>query len=167
MHAGFLRTGDRFLLAVRPNPTLHTVTPIAAVVLLLVVTRSSVQTGHGRTVADSRFAVGSGVTGRALASVRALSGVEASASVLAWFVVGAKVQILIAKQTTPAFVADTLPRLFAGSVHTSRVRFAFIAQRTLPSGLAYAFVGFAAVTVFLIASRSAAGFSAVITLPTG
>lgn len=135
MHAGFLRAGDGFLLAMRPNPALHTLASIA-VAFFIVVARTSVQARHGCTVANARLAVGSGVTGRALASIRTLSGVETSSPVLARLVVSAKVQILIAEQPTPAFVAQAFPGLLAGSVHASRVGLTLVAQLALPSRLA-------------------------------
>lgn len=106
------------------------------VAFLIVVARSSVQTRHGRTVADSGLAICSDVAGRTLASVRTLSGVEASSSILTRFVVGAEVQILIAEQSTPAFVAEALPGLLAGPVYASRIGFTLVAQGTLPAGLA-------------------------------
>lgn len=135
MHAGFLRASDGFLLTVRPDPSFHAFAPIM-VAFLIVVARSSVQTRHGRTVADSGLAICSDVAGRTLASVRTLSGVEASSSILTRFVVGAEVQILIAEQSTPAFVAEALPGLLAGPVYASRIGFTLVAQGTLPAGLA-------------------------------
>lgn len=119
----------------RSDPTLRAVTPVASSAMLLIVANTSIQAWHRGAVADAGFAVGVRVTRRTLAGVRALACVEAGSSVLAWFVVRAKVQILIAEQTTPAFVAKALPRFLAGSVHASRVGFAFVAKSSFPSGL--------------------------------
>lgn len=165
MQAGLLRARYRFLLAVRTDPPVGTIAPITS--LLLIVTHSVVQAWRSRTIADHRLALGTGEPGRTLARVRALTGVEAGSTVLARLVVGAKVQILVAEQSAPTFVAQALPRFLAGSVHAPRVRFALIAQLPLPSGLADAFVGLIAVTVLLITSRGATGICAVVTLPAG
>lgn len=167
MHAGLLRAGHSFSLAVGPDPPFHAFTPIAnrLLLFLLVMARSPVQARLGGAVADSRLAVDPRVTGWALAGIRTLSGIEAGSTVLARFVVRAEVQILIAEQSTPAFIAETLPRFLAGSVHASRIGLALVAQSAFPAGLAYAFVRLGAVAVLLVAARSTAGFCAVISLP--
>lgn len=165
MQAGLLRTRYRFLLTVSSDPTVGTIAPVTS--LLLVVTHSVVEAWRGRAIADDRFALGAGKARRTLARVRALARVEAGSTVLARFVVGAKVQVLVAEQTAPAFVAQALPRLLAGSVHAARVRFALVAQLSLPSGLADAFVGLIAMAVLLITSGGATGGRTVVTLPAG
>lgn len=49
--------------------------------------------------------------------------------------IGAVVQVLIAEQTTPALLADAFPWFVASSMHATRVRFAFVAELSLPSCL--------------------------------
>jgi hypothetical protein len=51
-------------------------------------------------------------------------------------VIGAVVEILIAKQTAPTLVAVALPRLLAGAVQTTWIADALVAQLSLPSQFA-------------------------------
>lgn len=152
------------LLAVSSDPTVGAIAPVA---MLFVVTHAVVQARLSCTVADHRLAVGAGESGRALAGVRALASVEAGAAILARLVVRAKVQVLVAKQTTPSFVTQTLPRFLAGSVHASRIRFTLVAQLSLPSGLTNAFIWLVAVAVLFVTSGSAARGRTVVSLPAG
>lgn len=84
-------------------------------------------------VAELLITVGAGVAGRAATRVRALARVETGAAVSARLMVGAVVEVLVAEQPAPAFVAQTVPRLLAGTVSAVRIRFAFVAQSTLPA----------------------------------
>ena len=65
-----------------------------------------------------------------------MASVEAGAAVLAGLVIGAVVEILIAKQTAPTLVAVALPRLLAGAVQTTWIADALVAQLSLPSQFA-------------------------------
>jgi hypothetical protein len=79
------------------------------------------------------FAVRSCKPRRATAGVRTLSGVKASATVSAWFVIGAVVQILVAKQASPSFIAEAVPRLLTRPVEATRVPLTVVTQATFPS----------------------------------
>lgn len=54
------------------------------------------------------------------------------------FVIRAEVEVLVAEQTAPAFLADALPLRRAGSVHTSWIHFTLVAVRASVSALASA-----------------------------
>jgi hypothetical protein len=82
------------------------------------------------------FAVRSCKPRRATASVRTLSGVKASATVSARFVIGAVVQILVAKQASPSFITEAVPRLLTRPVEATRVPLTFVTQATFPSTVA-------------------------------
>ncbi len=68
--------------------------------------------------------------------VQTLARVKTGAAVLAGFVIGAVVKISIAKQTSPTFIAVTLPRLLAISVKTSWIADALVTQLSVPSEFA-------------------------------
>lgn len=99
-------------------------------------TGSTVETRNDGAVIFNQLAISSSVLGGAGTGVRALTRVKTGATVLAGFVIGAVVEILIAEQTTPTFVAITLPRLLAGSVKAAWVPDALVAQFALPSQFA-------------------------------
>lgn len=82
------------------------------------------------------FAVGAGEAGLAGAGVGSLSGVEASPVVLARLVVGAVVEILVAEEPSPTFVAEAVPRLLAGAVETAGIPLALRAEGSLPAAVA-------------------------------
>jgi hypothetical protein len=82
------------------------------------------------------FAVRSCKPWRATASVRTLTGVKASATMPAWFVIGAVVQILVAKQAAPSFVTQAVPRFLARTVEATRVPLTFVTQAAFPSTVA-------------------------------
>jgi len=65
-----------------------------------------------------------------------LAGVEAGATVQARFVIRAIVEVLVAEQSAPTFVALALPGFLAATVEATRVPDALIAQRTLPAVVA-------------------------------
>lgn len=81
------------------------------------------------------FAIRPGESGRAGAGVRALSGVETGTAVLAGLVIGTVVEVLVAEETAPSFVAQAVPRLLATSVETTGITFAFRAEPSLPAAV--------------------------------
>ena len=72
-------------------------------------------------VGDPGLAIGTRPARSARTGVRALASIEASGSVLAGPVVGAVVQVLIAKEAAPAFLAMASPGLVAGSMLATRI----------------------------------------------
>lgn len=137
MRTRLLCTRQRLLLAMFARPSFRA----CAVVLLakgIVGARATIQARFVLATAHFDFAFAARVTGRTLACERTVAGVEACATVLAWPMVGAIVQILIAKQTAPTFVATAFPWLLACAVNASRIWFAHVAQSTFPAGLASA-----------------------------
>lgn len=62
-----------------------------------------------------------------------MAGVVACAPVSAGAMVGAIIQILIAKQATPALLADAIPGLGAGAVHAARMPLALVAELAHPA----------------------------------
>lgn len=67
--------------------------------------------------------------------------------------VGAVVEILVAEETAPAFMAVAMVGLLAGSVEAARVADALVALLSLPAELAEALVGLVAEAVLVVASR--------------
>lgn len=99
-------------------------------------TRRSIQARLMRTIAQLHVAIGTGIAGRAATSIRALTGIEASAAVSARLMIRTIIQILITKQSAPAFVAQAFPRFLACTVQASRIPFAFAAQTSFPADMA-------------------------------
>lgn len=123
----FARDGRRLAMI-----ALESFLAAAGVALTVVLTRTTVLTRIvGTAAVQLDFAVDARVARRAAASIRALARVEANAVVLAGFMVGAVVEVLVAEQSTPALVADAVPLLLACSVQASRIPLAFI---TIPAG---------------------------------
>ena len=87
----------------------------------------------GAFIGDADLAVGSGPSRRTGTSVRTLAGVEASGSIVAGLVIGAVVQVLVAKKTAPAFFAVASPRFITGSMLASRVSDTIVAEGSLPT----------------------------------
>jgi hypothetical protein len=54
---------------------------------------------------------------------------------------GAELQVLVAEQSTPTFLADALPLLRAGSVDASWIHLTFVTSWSLVSALASVFEG--------------------------
>lgn len=98
------------------------------------------------------LAVGSRVSGSAVAGIAPLTGIGAAGSILAWFMVGAVVQVLVAEQATPAFLAGAFKWLRARSVQTAGVSHTLITEPTLPSHTTFAFPGHLAETMRLAAA---------------
>jgi hypothetical protein len=99
-------------------------------------TGSTVETRNDCAVIFDQLAIGSSVFSRTGTGVRTLARVKTGAAVLAGFVIGAVVKILIAKQTTPTFIAITLPRLLARSMKATWIADALVTQLSLPSQFA-------------------------------
>ena len=99
-------------------------------------TGSTVETRNNGAVVFDQLAIGAGVLGRAGARVRSLAGVETSAAVFARLVIGAVIEILIAEEAAPSFVAVALPRLLARSVKATRIANALVALFALPTQFA-------------------------------
>lgn len=87
----------------------------------------------GAFIGDADLAVGSGPSRRTGTSVRTLAGVEASGAIVAGLVIGAVVQVLVAKKTAPAFFAVASPRFITGSMLASRVSDTIVAEGSLPT----------------------------------
>lgn len=136
--ARLLRAHHCLLLAVPSDPPLvaFATKGRGAILQLDVVARGSVHARLLFAVGDLSVAIGAHESRLALAGVRALAGVEAGAAVLAGLVIRAVVEVLVAEQTAPAFVALALPGFLAGAVHTARIGFAFCAESALPAGVA-------------------------------
>lgn len=121
--------------------------------MLTHVTAASVLAWVAVTLVDLQFTVGAPESWPAGARVTALAGVGAGGPVGAWLVVGAVVQVLIAEQTSPAFLADALPRLTACSMEAAWVAHTLIAVRPLPPQAALAVPRGLAVAMCLAAVR--------------
>lgn len=85
------------------------------------------------TIINLLFTVSPSEAWRTVASVGSLACVEAGASIATRFVIGAVIQVLVAEKASPAFVTEAVPRLLAGSVQTSWIPLALVAERALPS----------------------------------
>ena len=98
-------------------------------------TNSTVEARDDCTVVFEQLAIGTRILCWAGAIVGAiLVRVKAGATIFAWLVVGAVViEIFIAKETSPTFIAVTLIRLLAGSVLTAWIADALVTQYALPS----------------------------------
>lgn len=129
------RTCDGLRLAVLSNPTVATLTCVT-VVGEVVDTCAVVRAWIHRAVFDFNLAIGADEAGWTFARVRALAGVGAGPTVVAWLVVGAEVQVLVAEQATPALVAFALPLCRAGSMYTSWVHFTLVTIRASVSAFA-------------------------------
>ena len=120
-------------------------------------TSSTIEARDDSTVVFEQLAIGARMLSWTGASVRSLSSVKAGATVLARLVVGAVVEILVAKEAAPSFIAIALVGLLAGAVKAARVADALVAQLSLPAKFAEAFVGLVAEAVLIVAARKADG----------
>ena len=85
-------------------------------------------------VGDSDFAIFTSPSWRTRTSVRSLSSIEASGSILTCGgVIGTIIQILVAKKTTPTFLAVTFPGFITGSMLAPWVSDAISAKSTFPT----------------------------------
>lgn len=85
-----------------------------------------------RTIIQFLFAVRSRKPRRAAARIRALPGVETSATVSTRLVIGAIVQVLVAEQAAPPFITQALPRVLAGPMQTARVPLTLVTKTAFP-----------------------------------
>lgn len=97
--------------------------------------------------------------------VAALASVLANPAILAGGVVGAIVQILVTKESSPALHTITLPGLRARAVQTSRVTNACVAEDPLVPRPTLAFVGFVTETMVRVAARQTHSLVTVVALP--
>lgn len=119
----------------------------------------------GITFVDFNLAAGACVPRSARTSVAPLTGVGACGTILAWLVVSAVVQVLVAEKAAPAFLAVALPWLLTGTVQAAWVSDALITVPPLPTHSALAFPRFVAEAVLLVTPRQANRLSAVLALP--
>lgn len=127
-------TRDRDLFAVVP---LVPPRALAGVAFSQVLAGPTVLAGvlmSGATV-QHLLAIRPGESGLTAAGVGSLTGVEANPPVFAGLVVRAIVEILVAEQTPPTFVADAVPLLLARTVKASGIPFTFVAEFTLPAAV--------------------------------
>jgi len=123
---------------------------------------SSVSAGELVTsILYAKFTVSPGESDGAGAGV-IIAGVEASGTVMTWVVVGAEVEVRVAKMATPATVTLTGVGLAAGAMDTSRVYLALVAQWSRPSGKALAFSRLSAGSILFAAARSTLRFHTVV-----
>lgn len=101
------------------------------------------------------LAAGSRKAGPAGAGVAPLARVGAGGAVLARAVVGAVVEVLVAEEPAPAFLAVALPRLHAGAAQAARVADALVAELPLPADPTLAFAGLLAESVGTAAAGKA------------
>lgn len=71
--------------------------------------------------------------------------------------IGAEVQILVAEQAAPAFLASALKWLFAGAMQAPRVSLALVAEGAFPPEAALALTRGLTITVLLATARRADG----------
>lgn len=91
------------------------------------------------------------------AGIAPLASVCACGIILARFMIGAEVKVLVTKQATPAFLAVALKWLVTGSMHAPGVPLALIAEGTLPPEATLALTRGLTITVLLAAARRADG----------
>lgn len=100
-----------------------------------------------------------GATEARLAGTRVapLTRVCACGVILAGFMIGAEVKVLVAEQAAPAFLAVALKRLVASSMQAPRVPLALIAEGALPPKATLALTRGLTITVLIAAARRADG----------
>lgn len=79
-----------------------------------------------QAVVNLLFTIRSSETGRAVAGVGALAGVEASPVVATRFMICTVIQILVTEEASPAFVTEAVPGLNAAAVQAPGVPLTFI-----------------------------------------
>lgn len=133
--AGCICAGQFPVLTVCPFKPLWALTPIA---ILRVQAVASVATGLAVTLPDLQVTVNPVEAGHAGAGEAALTRVHACGPVGTGFVMGAVVQILVTKDSSPALLAGALPRLFTGTMFTGWMEFTHITEESLPALSAFA-----------------------------
>lgn len=137
----------------------------ARVAVLKIRAGPSVPAGAGSALVHLQLTVGPCIPGSAGACVAPLARVGAGGSVPAWLMVSAVVQILVAEEAPPAFLAVTLPGLLAGTMETAWVSDAFITVAALPANSALAFPRFVTISMLVITAWQTNGVSAVLAFP--
>jgi hypothetical protein len=117
------------------NPTGTTFTCVA-VAIEIVGACAIVQTWIRCAVLNFNFTIDSPVAWSALTGVRSLSSVCTSSAIVTRLVICAEIQVLVAKQASPAFFADAFPFFRTCTMHASWIHFTFVTIWSLPSGLA-------------------------------
>lgn len=138
----------------------------ALVVVFQIIAAAAIFARVAVTFVDLDFTDVAGEAGLAAAGVAALARVAAGRAVHAGPVVGAVVEVLVAEEAAPAFLAVALPWLTASAVRAAGVADALVAHSALPADAALALPGALAVSVALAAARQANGFRAVFAPPT-
>ena len=134
MQTGLIVAGDHLIIAQTSHPAFLAFTLVAT--LRIGQTHSAILTGIDFFAGcNFRFTITARKTGRTLARVQIGTGIVTGAAILTGTMIRAVVQILIAEQTAPAFVAHAIEGFLAGSKLTAGIEFAFVAQRSLPAGL--------------------------------
>lgn len=135
VHAGLISAGYNFVFAQATRPALLTVTFVAAFGSFFNTTAGILAGVFFGTGINFVLTVGSIETGRTHAGEQTLAGIETGATILTRTMICAVVQVLVAKQTAPAFVANAFPGFGACAVHTAGVSFTFVAQWAFVTGL--------------------------------
>lgn len=91
--------------------------------------------------------------------------VHTGSSILTWLIGPTVVQIFITEQPTPVFLTATLPGLSTGTMNTSRIGQAHVAQWTIPPIFTLAYTRDAAGPMYGATSLFADGCFAVLSLP--
>lgn len=88
------------------------------------------------TIIQFLFAVRSREPWGAAAGVRTLPGIETSATVFARLVIGAIIQVLVAKQAAPSFITEAVPGFLAGPMETARIPLTLVTKAAFPPAVA-------------------------------
>lgn len=162
LEAWSVRTRQHLVFAVRSLKSWRAHAPVA---VLRAHATASVVAGPAITLSDLGVTVDPSEARQAGAGVAALTRVHARGAVGTGPVVRAVIQILVAEDSSPAFFAGALPRLFTGTMFTGRMEFTHITKEALPALSAFAFSRHSAVSISLIASIKTDWFLAVFSLP--
>lgn len=162
LEARSVRTRQNLVIAVRPFKTWRAHAPEA---ILRAHAMASVVAGPAVTLPDLGVTVDPGEARQAGAGVAALARVHARGAVGTGPVVRAVIQILVTEDSSPAFFAGALPRLFTGTMFTGRMEFTHITKEALPALSAFAFSRHCAVSISFVTSIKTEWFLAVFSLP--
>lgn len=103
------------------------------------------------------LAVGATEARLACTRVAPLTCVCACGIILAGFMIGAEIKVLVAEQAAPAFLAVALKRLVAGSMQAPRVPLALITEGALPPEATLALTRGLTITVLVATAKRADG----------
>lgn len=137
----------------------------ACVTFIMIRAKTSILAWAAVTLSHLQLTVDPGVARSTDAGVTALTCIHTCGSIHTWFMVCAKVQILVTEQSTPALFTVTLPWQVTGAVFTGWICFTLCAEFTLPSFSAYTLSRFGAIAIRLTASLQTDRFFAVFPLP--